>query len=1258
MVDSNWRRRTSRHVFLSLIVGAALLSSFGAFAQQPSDEGGLETQEQASAAPALELMAEFERRRDSVLALAPLIEFSLDGETWLSHEESREFLERAYGVAEHPYVRALAHNLLMLNASNSLDVERYNRLLSESGFLTNWKFIGPFPNDGMAGMDTRYGPEEDGLELGAEYEGKRQQVRWREMPETFEGGYVPISDYVEPSSSAVVYAVSEVSSRQSRRAILSVAIDGAYKLWLNGELIAEVDENLGGFVFRDEIPVRLQRGENTVAVKLGSDESSLGFHMRMLDRSREPILLDSRAPDGREGSVMSEAEPDGDASVVEVGEWLRSELGDMGNLSPNDRVTAGYINRLLASADSDHPWLRWIENLDYSALDERALGRALSLQEQRWQKEVIVEEHVPEQPGAYLLYEAAVIASEAPGATGDTALRMWLEKMRSGESGGRFRDDPRADLLEFRLYRRLGFSESALRIARSLARSYPNASNVDQYYLAALSSADRKAERREALVHAVERRPFDISLVQEAAAALREAGDTERGSQLFERVATINSHRIPFLTSWANWKRASGDVEGAIALVQQALALNPASASLHRQLAHLRLEQDRRDEAIANLETALDYFPQDAAARRLLRYLQEDEEAFYEEWRVPIDEVVALKKPADDERLDHRSLVDQKMTRVYDNGLATAYVQKAWQVYSREGADAVRSYGIGYTPDSERVEILGVTVVKEDGSTRQLYESGDYSGQSGPAAIYYDVRTRSIYVPTLEEGDVLSLEYTIEDVAYRNMFDDYFGDMWFAGSYPPREFARFGVLMPSARELQTRVANYDGAGFTVEERGDETVYLFEARELPATERESYAPGAAELLPYAHVSTYSDWDTLSDWYWNLIKDQLVVSPEIEAKVEELTSGIEDRRDKVAAIHNYVVRNTRYVGLEFGIHGFKPYRTTECFSRRFGDCKDTASLMKVMLEEAGIPANIVLVRTRNLGQVDAQPPSLALFNHAIAYVPEFDLYLDGTAGYSGSSELPPVDQGATAVVVEDGEGGRLTQIPYIPASENQSVVHTRLELMEGELSGSYQYEADGTDAPSIRRSFESAENRREALESWFTARISGATVDDVTVGNLTDIEQPASVGFDFTGGQWGVQRGQRWRLPVLGREVDWLSSYVRTSSRELPIDLGVPSTRTKRFTLSLPAEAVVASTPELRTIESRWGTFELVVETSGSSDGGEGERQEISVSASLVMTGTRVAPEEYADFREFALQIAQALDSTMSIELPESVEVGAL
>lgn len=111
--------------------------------------------------------------------------------------------------------------------------------------------------------------------------------------------------------------------------------------------------------------------------------------------------------------------------------------------------------------------------------------------------------------------------------------------------------------------------------------------------------------------------------------------------------------------------------------------------------------------------------------------------------------------------------------------------------------------------------------------------------------------------------------------------------------------------------------------------------------------------------------------------------------------------------VKAVYRWVIDNTRYVALEFGIHTLQPYPVSAVFHRRHGDCKDKAALMVAMLKEAGIPANLVLLRTNDLGDLQDSIPTFAHFNHALVFVPGENLWLDGTVLHHGSEELPQGD-----------------------------------------------------------------------------------------------------------------------------------------------------------------------------------------------------------------------------------------------------------
>src|SRR5690606_38210117 len=136
-----------------------------------------------------------------------------------------------------------------------------------------------------------------------------------------------------------------------------------------------------------------------------------------------------------------------------------------------------------------------------------------------------------------------------------------------------------------------------------------------------------------------------------------------------------------------------------------------------------------------------------------------------------------------------------------------------------------------------------------------------------------------------------------------------------------------------------------------------------------------------------------------------------------------------------------KNTRYVALEFGIYGHKPRRCVQTVARGWGDCKDKATVIVSMLRELGIESTIVIVRTQMRGAFNSRIASLAPYDHAIAYVPKYDLYLDGTAEYAGAEELPRMDLSAQAILVNQGDA----EVVTLPAPDpNKNVIQRQISV----------------------------------------------------------------------------------------------------------------------------------------------------------------------------------------------------------------------
>ena len=278
------------------------------------------------------------------------------------------------------------------------------------------------------------------------------------------------------------------------------------------------------------------------------------------------------------------------------------------------------------------------------------------------------------------------------------------------------------------------------------------------------------------------------------------------------------------------------------------------------------------------------------------------------------------------------------------------------------------------------------------------------------------------------------------------------------------------------------------------EEGSERVYRFTARDVAKIDAEPAMPGPGEVAPYLHVSTYASWDDVGAWYWRLVEDQLTPDDEIRRTARGLVSRSMSDADRVRAVYDFVVKSTRYVGLEFGIHGYKPYRVTQVLARRFGDCKDKAALLIALLREVGVSAELVLVRTRRGGRLDTEPASLAVFDHAIVYVPKLDRYLDGTAEFAGLAELPAQDQGVMALRVGP-RGSVLVETPVLPSSDSRVERRWQVAIEPGgDGRVDEQLIIRGQAAPDWREHYQTPGERRERYGRGVERPLPGRAAGD--------------------------------------------------------------------------------------------------------------------------------------------------------------------
>lgn len=588
------------------------------------------------------------------------------------------------------------------------------------------------------------------------------------------------------------------------------------------------------------------------------------------------------------------------------------------------------------------------------------------------------------------------------------------------------------------------------------------------------------------------------------------------------------------------------------------------------------------------------------------------------------------------ERNESRILSDIRVDQLRSDYRAVEQSQQVIGIGSNADLAIYRTRSIQYSPETQELSVARARVHHADGRVVDAENLGESSVVDPSIAMYYDLRAREYRFRDLRVGDVIEVQYTISPIGNENPYGQYFAELIAFGGTLRCNLQRYILRVPSDIHLSS--AEHLLRAPEIREANGDKVYEWQKKDIAALVREPRSPSWSEQGAYVHVSNFDSWQALGKWYRDLVQPQFALNAELENIVAHIVQQHPSRLDRVAAIDELVLRNTRYVALEFGIYGFKPYAVTQTFARGFGDCKDKASLMLALLRAAGIDAQIALVRTQRLGDIAPQPASASIFDHAIVYVPEFDLWLDGTAEFSRLRELPVDDQGVMALTIDADGNATLRRTPASTAADNYSrrTIDARMAI-DGTIHFSGATYVRGEDAPELRRQLEPSDAKLGYIRDRLAQVLPAVEVRDVEVPqNMT-----GTVSLSFTGDLNAFHGRRGASLPSSWMERNYVATLSPTASRKQDLLLQAPWTTEEEIHIQLPQCAHVPELPKNEKVSSEFGTAEIEYRLNG---------EEIIVLSKVQFSATRIAAQQYSAFREFTTSLEEAFHRNIQVQLP--------
>ncbi|WP_414041214.1 DUF3857 domain-containing protein [Acidithiobacillus sp. M4-SHS-6] len=171
----------------------------------------------------------------------------------------------------------------------------------------------------------------------------------------------------------------------------------------------------------------------------------------------------------------------------------------------------------------------------------------------------------------------------------------------------------------------------------------------------------------------------------------------------------------------------------------------------------------------------------------------------------------------------------------------------------------------------------------------------------------------------------------------------------------------------------------------------------------------------QVSPSFTVSTFPSWEAIGDAYWKYAEPAEKVTPEVQ-KLADKIAGDKTGQAAVQALYDWTVHHIRWVGVETGLSGYKPFPADTTLNQRYGDCKAAAALLVALLHARHIAAQPVLLGAGN-DFTFRKVADLPRLNHAIVYVPQYHLYLDATSGYAPMGTIPLPDAHQPVILVSE-------------------------------------------------------------------------------------------------------------------------------------------------------------------------------------------------------------------------------------------------
>lgn len=467
------------------------------------------------------------------------------------------------------------------------------------------------------------------------------------------------------------------------------------------------------------------------------------------------------------------------------------------------------------------------------------------------------------------------------------------------------------------------------------------------------------------------------------------------------------------------------------------------------------------------------------------------------------------------------------------------------------------------------------------------------------------------------------------------------------------EEVNYSIINEKQIPLVTYKSNLEG--YEVEIQETPTLIHYKAKNLRPLAEERYAPPLNNLMPMIRVvpskfelkgsrAEVKTWDDFARWHnQSLLKDRDQLSESTRLRMNQLVSGIDDPKEKVKRIYEYMQKRTRYISVQVGIGGWRPFPAEQVDKLGYGDCKGLSNYTKALLNAVNIPSYYTIVDSGPYGQDLIEDFVCLQGNHIILSVPIEDemLFLECTSQTNPFNFLGKHTDNRKVLMITP-EGGKMIQTHKYGFQDNLQKTVAEVQLNSDlELSGHYASTSSGIQYENVD-SLDKSTHQEILLhykEKWeFHPELA---LETPVFKNDKD-----SVSFTeelhFKSPSYTSQAGNRILINpnLFNRFENTPPSY---TNRQYPLFIRRGFTELDEIEFTIPEEYPISSVFEDFSLESEYGNYHISIEKTAPN--------KLIYRRKLELFEGEWPKENYAAFESFLKTVSKKDRSKIVLSKPE-------